>query len=109
MLQLEAAQRTDLWDKLAQVIEEYARTVKGERVAPRLDPAALRMRLAGGGAAFVPELRPLLAGIAEADSITFDAHKWLSVAMGAGLYFTRHPDILDRPFARADALATSAP
>src|SRR5437763_5136401 len=52
----------------------------------------------GGAAAFVPELRPLLAGIDEADSITFDAHKWLSVPMGAGLYLTKHPDILDRTF-----------
>jgi glutamate/tyrosine decarboxylase-like PLP-dependent enzyme len=48
----------------------------------------------GGAAALVPELRPLLAGIEQADSITFDAHKWLSVPMGAGLYLTRHADIL---------------
>lgn len=52
----------------------------------------------GGAAAFVPELRPLLAGIEAADSITFDAHKWLSVPMGAGVYLTRHMDILDRTF-----------
>jgi glutamate/tyrosine decarboxylase-like PLP-dependent enzyme len=52
----------------------------------------------GGAAAFVPELRPLLEGIEEADSITFDAHKWLSVPMGAGIYLTRHRDILDRTF-----------
>jgi glutamate/tyrosine decarboxylase-like PLP-dependent enzyme len=50
----------------------------------------------GGAAALVPELRPLLTGIAQADSITFDAHKWLSVPMGAGLYLTRHADILAR-------------
>jgi glutamate/tyrosine decarboxylase-like PLP-dependent enzyme len=52
----------------------------------------------GGAAAFVPESRPLLDGIEEADSITFDAHKWLSVPMGAGIYLTRHRDILDRTF-----------
>lgn len=52
----------------------------------------------GGAAAMVPELRPLLDGIAGADSITFDAHKWLSVPMGAGLYLTRHMDMLDRTF-----------
>src|SRR5205085_9439575 len=52
----------------------------------------------GGAAAFVPELRPLLAGIEEADSITFDAHKWLSVPMGAGLFLTRHPQALTRAF-----------
>jgi glutamate/tyrosine decarboxylase-like PLP-dependent enzyme len=52
----------------------------------------------GGGAAFVPELRKLLAEINRADSITFDAHKWLSVPMGAGLFLTRHASILDRTF-----------
>jgi glutamate/tyrosine decarboxylase-like PLP-dependent enzyme len=52
----------------------------------------------GGGAALVPELRPALAGIERADSITFDPHKLLSVPMGAGLYLTRHPDVLDATF-----------
>lgn len=52
----------------------------------------------GGAAALVPELRGALAGIERADSITFDAHKWLSVPMGAGIYLTRHPDILERTF-----------
>ena len=52
----------------------------------------------GGGAAFVPETRSLLEGIEAADSITFDAHKWLSVPMGSGVYLTRHRDILDRTF-----------
>ena len=48
----------------------------------------------GGGAAFVPELLPVLSGIEKADSITFDAHKWLSVPMGAGIFLTRHMEIL---------------
>jgi glutamate/tyrosine decarboxylase-like PLP-dependent enzyme len=52
----------------------------------------------GGAAALVPELCPLLDGIEASDSITFDAHKWLSVPMGAGLYITRHPGILHRTF-----------
>ena len=52
----------------------------------------------GGAAAFVPELRAALDGIEKADSITFDAHKWLSAPMGAGLYLTRHPEILKRTF-----------
>jgi glutamate/tyrosine decarboxylase-like PLP-dependent enzyme len=52
----------------------------------------------GGAAAFVPELRELLSGIEAADSITFDAHKWLSVPMGAGVYLTRHMDIMDKTF-----------
>jgi len=52
----------------------------------------------GGAAAFVPELRATLGGIEKADSITFDAHKWLSAPMGAGLYLTRHSEILKRTF-----------
>ncbi len=52
----------------------------------------------GGAVALVGELRGLLRGTEEADSITFDAHKFLSVSMGAGIYLTRHPDILTRSF-----------
>ncbi len=52
----------------------------------------------GGLAALVPELRPVIAGVERADSITFDAHKSLSVPMGAGMFLTRHPDILERAF-----------
>ena len=51
-----------------------------------------------GAAALVPELHPVLDGIELSDSITFDAHKFLSVPMGAGLYLTRHPEILHRTF-----------
>lgn len=52
----------------------------------------------GGAAALVKEMRPLISGIERADSITFDAHKWLSVPMGAGLYLTRHREILEQTF-----------
>lgn len=52
----------------------------------------------GGGAAFADKLRPLLNGIEQADSITFDAHKWLSVPMGAGVYLTKHLEIMDATF-----------
>lgn len=52
----------------------------------------------GGGAAFVPEQRGLLDGTGESDSITFDAHKMLSVPMGAGVFLTRHPGHLGRTF-----------
>jgi glutamate/tyrosine decarboxylase-like PLP-dependent enzyme len=53
----------------------------------------------GGAAALVPELKQSIAGIELADSITFDAHKWFSVPMGAGIYLTKHPEILQRTFA----------
>lgn len=57
----------------------------------------------GGGAVFVPELKSLLSGIERADSITFDAHKWLSVPMGAGIFLTRDTTALDRTFRVATA------
>jgi glutamate/tyrosine decarboxylase-like PLP-dependent enzyme len=52
----------------------------------------------GGAAALVPELRGVVEGLSRAASVTFDAHKWLSVPMGAGIYITRHPGILERTF-----------
>ncbi len=52
----------------------------------------------GGAAALVPELRGALGSIARADSITFDAHKWLSVPMSAGMFLTRHPELLEKTF-----------
>ncbi len=52
----------------------------------------------GGAIALVPELRRHLEGIERADSITFDAHKWLSVPMAAGMFLTRHPSILETTF-----------
>ncbi|WP_017732470.1 pyridoxal phosphate-dependent decarboxylase family protein [Nafulsella turpanensis] len=52
----------------------------------------------GGAAVLEPGLAPLLSGIEAADSITFDAHKWLSVPMAAGMFLTRHRHILDRSF-----------
>jgi glutamate/tyrosine decarboxylase-like PLP-dependent enzyme len=77
---------------------------------PQLADIAARNRLWlhadaawGGAAALAPELRPLLDGIERADSITFDAHKWLSVPMAAGVYLTRHTNILTRTFRVANA------
>ncbi len=43
----------------------------------------------GGGALLSERLRPALAGIEAADSMTWDAHKWLSVPMAAGMFFSR--------------------
>jgi glutamate/tyrosine decarboxylase-like PLP-dependent enzyme len=52
----------------------------------------------GGAAALSDTLRPHLDGIATADSVTVDAHKWLSVPMGAGMFVTRHPDVLGETY-----------
>jgi aromatic-L-amino-acid decarboxylase len=55
----------------------------------------------GGSAIISPKLKHFLAGIDGADSITCDAHKWLSVSMGCGMFFCRHPDTVSEAF-RAD-------
>lgn len=73
-------------------LPEVARVAASERLWFHVDAAW------GGGAALAPELRPLLDGIEQADSITFDAHKWLSAPMGAGIFLTRHTDILSHTF-----------
>jgi glutamate/tyrosine decarboxylase-like PLP-dependent enzyme len=52
----------------------------------------------GGAAIISPNLMHHLAGIESADSITCDAHKWLSVPMGAGMFFCRHPDAVAEAF-----------
>jgi len=57
----------------------------------------------GGAAALSGKLRRLLDGIGLGDSITFDAHKWLSAPMGAGIYITQDPDILARTFSTPTA------
>jgi glutamate/tyrosine decarboxylase-like PLP-dependent enzyme len=53
----------------------------------------------GGAAVLVPRLRTVVRGIERADSITWDAHKWLSAPMGAGMFFCRHPESVRRAFA----------
>jgi glutamate/tyrosine decarboxylase-like PLP-dependent enzyme len=52
----------------------------------------------GGGAILNKELRPFLKGIENADSITFDAHKWMSVPMGTSMFLTSHKEILGKTF-----------
>jgi aromatic-L-amino-acid decarboxylase len=51
-----------------------------------------------GAACLSPQLRHVLAGIERADSVTIDAHKWLSAPMGASMFFTRHPGALTKAF-----------
>ncbi len=52
-----------------------------------------------GAVALSDEYRPLLDGIERADSVTIDAHKWLSAPMGAGVLLTPHVTGLQRAFA----------
>jgi aromatic-L-amino-acid/L-tryptophan decarboxylase len=52
----------------------------------------------GGAAVLNPDLKHYLNGISFSDSITFDAHKWLSITMGTSLFITRHKEILSKTF-----------
>ncbi|MGW0484077.1 pyridoxal phosphate-dependent decarboxylase family protein [Nonomuraea sp. NPDC003214] len=119
LVPVDAALRIDL-DRLR---EAYAADVAGGRIpfmivgtagttgAGVLDPLGPLADLAaewglhfhvdaawGGAAALSDRLRPLLAGIERADSVTVDAHKWLSAPMGAGVFLTRHPAALAASF-----------
>jgi glutamate/tyrosine decarboxylase-like PLP-dependent enzyme len=52
----------------------------------------------GGGALASDSLRPLLAGIERADSVTIDGHKWFATTMGCGVFLTAHPAVLSATF-----------
>jgi aromatic-L-amino-acid/L-tryptophan decarboxylase len=51
-----------------------------------------------GAVRLSPRLGSLLEGIERADSVTVDAHKWLSAPMAAGMFLTRHGRDLTRAF-----------
>jgi glutamate/tyrosine decarboxylase-like PLP-dependent enzyme len=73
-------------------LPEIARFCREERLWFHADAAW------GGAAVLSPALRENLAGIEHADSITCDAHKWLSVPMGCGMFFCRHRESVARAF-----------
>ncbi len=53
----------------------------------------------GGFAAASPDAPPDLLGLAEADSVAVDPHKWLYAPLEAGCALVRNPDHLRRAFA----------
>jgi aromatic-L-amino-acid decarboxylase len=52
----------------------------------------------GGVAAVVPEMRHVLAGVEDADSLVVNPHKWLFTPIDLSAMFTRRPDVLKRAF-----------
>ncbi len=73
-------------------LSELADLARQERLWFHVDAAW------GGAAVLSPALRRHLAGIERADSITCDAHKWLSVPVAAGMFFTRHREPILQAF-----------
>ena len=55
----------------------------------------------GGFAALTVRGRRLLAGLAQADSVTLDPHKWLYQPIECGCLLVRRPGLLERAFAIA--------
>lgn len=82
-------------------LEEIAQIADEDRLWLHVDASW------GGAAAWVPELRPALDGIARASSIAFDAHQSLAVPEGAGLFLTRYPGILERTLGSAPTRRSS--
>ena len=62
----------------------------------------------GGSAVLSDRLRPHLSGIEAADSVTIDAHKWMSVPMGAGIFVTRHTKLLHETYRTSTAYMPDA-
>jgi aromatic-L-amino-acid/L-tryptophan decarboxylase len=52
----------------------------------------------GGAVVLAPRLAAYMDGASRADSLTWDAHKWLSIPLGAGMLFCRHEEALGRAF-----------
>ena len=63
----------------------------------------------GAAVLFSNRHRNLVRGIEQADSVTFDPHKWLAMPFSAGLLLTRHPEVLERTFSVACPYLQKAP
>lgn len=73
-------------------LEHISRICKRQNIWFHVDAAY------GGGAVLSSKLKHALNGISRSNSITFDAHKWMSVPMGASIFLTNHKDILSKTF-----------
>jgi glutamate/tyrosine decarboxylase-like PLP-dependent enzyme len=73
-------------------LHECADIAQAERLWYHIDAAW------GGAALASNRLRPALAGLERADSITIDAHKWFATTMGCAIFITRHGHLLSEAF-----------
>ncbi len=51
-----------------------------------------------GSAAIVPEVRPILSGVEDADSIVINPHKWLFVPIDLSVLYTSKPEVIKKAF-----------
>src|SRR5437660_2429047 len=63
----------------------------------------------GAAVLFSNRYRNLVRGIEQADSVTFDPHKWLAMPFSAGLVLTTHVDALERTFSVPCSYLQKAP
>lgn len=68
--------------------DEISRVCKAQGIWLHVDAAW------GGPALFSAQLRHLVRGIEDADSVTFDAHKLFGAALTSSFFLTQHPRIL---------------
>lgn len=53
----------------------------------------------GGAAAIVPEMRHVLDGVDQADSMVVNPHKWMFTPVDCSALYTKRPEVLRRAFA----------
>jgi len=83
-------------------LERIAGTARAEGLWFHVDGAF------GATAAASPRLRPLLAGIEQADSLAFDFHKWAQVPYDAGCVLVRDSKLHIETFAQSLAYLTQS-
>jgi aromatic-L-amino-acid/L-tryptophan decarboxylase len=119
-MRADALAETIAADRRAGCVPVMAVATAGTTAAGMIDPLEASATIAreaglwfhvdaawGGGAIASDRLRPLLAGIGVADSITIDAHKWFATTMGSGMFLTPHAAVLANAYAVATTFMPS--
>jgi len=73
-------------------VKEISKICKTENIWLHVDAAH------AGVAAIVPELKYLLDGVEDADSIVVNPHKWMFTPVDLSVLFTKHKEILKQAF-----------